>query len=129
MDLAVGGEWDRFLVAQGREDGAFIGRVGLNVWDVRSWTHATLADACEYAQPELGWALVPSQWGPRLRDRGRARGRRLALRQRDIRRLISLIAPDNLASAAVARRLRALPTQEVKLFDRGDAVVWEHPRS
>jgi ribosomal-protein-alanine N-acetyltransferase len=52
-----------FFVVERCDDRAFLGRVGLNVWDVRSWEHATLAGAGEYAQPELGWALVRSQWG------------------------------------------------------------------
>jgi len=118
-----------FFVVESCEDGAFLGRIGLNVWDVRSWTHATLAAAGEYAQPELGWALVRSQWGRGYATEAALAVRDWAFKQRDIRRLISLIAPDNFASAAVARRLGASPTQQVKLFDCGDAVVWEHPRS
>jgi RimJ/RimL family protein N-acetyltransferase len=117
-----------FFVVENCEDGAFLGRIGLNVWDVRSWTHATLAGAREYAQPELGWALVRSQWGRGYATEAALAVRDWAFKQRDIRHLISLIAPDNLASAAVARRLGASPTQEVKLFDCGHAVVWEHPR-
>jgi RimJ/RimL family protein N-acetyltransferase len=116
-----------FFVVEAREDGAFLGRVGFNVWDVRNWTHATLAGAREYAQPELGWALVRSQRGRGYATQAALAVRDWAFKQRDIRRLISLIAPDNLASAAVARRLGASPTEQVKLFDCGDAVVWGAP--
>jgi len=118
-----------FFVVERRADGAFLGRVGLSIWDVRSWTHATLAGAGRYAQPELGWALVRAHWGRGYATEAAAAVRDWALEQRDIRRLISLVAPDNFASAAVARRLGAVPTQEVKLFDSGAAVVWEHPRA
>jgi len=118
-----------FFVVESREDGAFLGRVGLNVWDVRRWTHATLAGAGEFAQPELGWALVRSQWGRGYATEAALAVRDWAFSEREIDGLISLIAPDNLASAAVAKRLRASPGQVVKLFDSGDAVVWEHPRS
>ena len=41
----------------------------------------------------------------------------------------SLIAPENVASQRVARRLRATPTDTVTLFDSGEAVVWTHPRA
>jgi RimJ/RimL family protein N-acetyltransferase len=95
-----------FFVVESCEDGAFLGRVGLNVWDVRSWTHATRAAAREYAQPELGWALVRSQWGRGYAAEAALAVRDWAFNQRDIRRLISLIAPDNLASAAVASPAR-----------------------
>jgi hypothetical protein len=44
-----------------------------------------------------------------------------------MRQLISLIAPDNVASQRVAERLRAIPTDTVTLCDSGDAVVWAHP--
>ena len=46
-----------------REDGRWLGRTGLLVWDVRTWTHTTVADAGEFAQPELGWALASEHWG------------------------------------------------------------------
>ena len=118
-----------FFVVESRDDGGFLGRVGLSIWDVRSWTHATLAAAGEFAQPELGWALVRSQWGCGYATEAALAVRDWAFREREIGALISLIAPDNLASAAVARRLGASPGQVVKLFDSGDAVVWEHPRS
>lgn len=117
-----------FFVVERREDGAFVGRVGLSIWDVRGWTHATLAGAGRYAQPELGWALVRSEWGRGYATEAARAVRDWAFAQRDIGRLVSLIAPDNLASAAVARRLGASPAGQVKLFDSGDAVIWEHPR-
>ena len=41
--------------------------------------------------------------------------------------LISLIEPANLASAAVAKRLGAVPHATVTVSG-ADTVVWEHPR-
>jgi len=72
---------------------------------------------------------VRSQWGRGYATEAALAVRDWAFSEREIGGLISLIAPDNLASAAVARRLGAAPGQAVKLFDSGDAVVWEHPRS
>jgi RimJ/RimL family protein N-acetyltransferase len=47
--------------------------------------------------------------------------------ERGIGRLISLIAPGNVASRRVAERLGAVPAETVRLADSGPAVVWVHP--
>jgi RimJ/RimL family protein N-acetyltransferase len=56
------GRWERDgvgpFVIERREDRRFLGRCGILVWDRRTWTHASLAEAGDHAQPELGWALV-----------------------------------------------------------------------
>jgi RimJ/RimL family protein N-acetyltransferase len=111
-----------------REDGRWLGRAGVLVWDVRTWTHTTFASAGEHAQPELGWALASEHWG-----RGYATEAALAVRdwaygERNIERLVSVIAPDNDRSQRLALRLGATPGQTVDLFDNGPHVVWEHPR-
>lgn len=51
------------VVIERRDDGRFLGRAGILVWDTRTWTHATLAEAGRFAQPEPGWALVRAAWG------------------------------------------------------------------
>src|SRR5699024_10508243 len=51
------------FVIERRDDGRFLGRAGILVWDTRTWTHTTLAEAGRFAQPELGWALVRTAWG------------------------------------------------------------------
>lgn len=114
------------FVVERRADRTFLGRVGIVVWDERTWTHATFASARSHAQPELGWALVREHWGHGYATEAARVVRDWALRAWEFRRLISLISPENVASAAVARRLGAIPTETVKLFDSGDAVVWEY---
>ena len=116
------------FVVERRRDRRFIGRVGLLVWDARQWRHATLAEAGGDAQPELGWALARSQWGAGYATEAARAVRDWAREERGIRHLISLIAPDNIASQRVAERLGASPAETVSLFDSGDAVVWVHPR-
>lgn len=111
-----------------REDGRFLGRAGILVWDARTWTHA-LADAGENAQPELGWALVRAAWGHGYATEAARAVRDWARTERAVGRLISLIAPDNVASQRVAQRLGAVPAETVALFDSKDAVVWVHPPS
>ena len=115
------------FVLERREDGRFLGRSGIVIWDRRRWVHATLSDAGTHAQPELGWALVRAEWGNGYATEAACAVRRWAYGQRGISRLVSLIAPDNLSSQRVAQRLGAFRTETVRLFDSGDAVVWVHP--
>lgn len=91
----------RFVVVR-REDGAAIGRVGLLAWDPRTWKSGTRAAIGGRAEIELGWSLVRAAWG-----RGYATEAALAVRDWALievrpRRLISLVHPQNVRSAAVA---------------------------
>jgi RimJ/RimL family protein N-acetyltransferase len=110
-----------------RDDGRFVGRTGILVWDRRTWTHASFAEAGEHAQAELGWALSRAFWGNGYATEAARAVRDWARTERGIGSLISLIAPDNLASQRVAERLGAEQAEIVKLLDSGDAVVWVHP--
>jgi RimJ/RimL family protein N-acetyltransferase len=111
-----------------REDAQWIGRSGLLVWDVRTWTHTTFDDAGEQAQPELGWALVREHWGNGYATEAARGVREWAYRYFGVERLVSVIAPANVRSQQVAERLGATPGETVNLFDGGPHVVWEHPR-
>jgi RimJ/RimL family protein N-acetyltransferase len=115
------------FVLERRDDGRFVGRTGILVWDATDWHVSTFAEAGENAQPELGWALARACWGNGYATEAARAVRDWARRERDIGRLISLIAPGNVASQRVAERLGAQPTETVRLFDSGDAVVWVHP--
>lgn|GEM_PF-1201908 len=110
-----------------RCDGRWLGRVGVLVWDRRTWTQGSFSSAAEFAQPELGWALVREHWGRGYATEAARAARAWAYRELGPRRLVSLIAPANTRSAAVAERLGARPRETVTLFDSGAAVVWEHP--
>src|SRR5581483_10123248 len=115
------------FVIERRRDGRFVGRTGILVWDSRTWRHTSFAEAGRFAQPELGWALVRAEWGNGYATEAARAVRAWARRDRNVGRLVSLIAADNLASQRVAERLGAVRTDTVSLFDSGDAVVWEHP--
>jgi RimJ/RimL family protein N-acetyltransferase len=114
------------LVVEAR-DGSVLGRVGINVFDTRDWTHSTLRDAGEHGQPELGWTFMRRHWGygyateAALAARGWARG------EHGIGRLVSLISSDNPRSQGVAERLGAVPGETVSLADGGPHVAWVHP--
>lgn len=116
------------LVAERREDGLVVGRAGLLVWDVRTWTLTTFDSAGEYAQPELGWAFIRAHWGHGYATETALAVREWARAQIGIGRLISVIAPANVRSQRLAERLGATPGETVELFDNGPHVVWEHPR-
>src|SRR5207302_6776483 len=59
------GRWNRNGVGQFAVllDGHAIGRVGLLVWDVRTWETSSYDQAGEHGQTELGWALTRRHWG------------------------------------------------------------------
>jgi len=116
-----------FMVVR-RDDERWLGRVGLLVWDVRTWTHTTFADAGEFAQPELGWALASEHWGKGYAAEAARAAREWAYAKRNVERLVSVIAPGNVRSQRLAERLNATPGETVELFDNGPHVVWEHPR-
>ena len=115
------------FVIERSEDGAFLGRVGFIVWDTRTWTDSTFADAGDHAQPELGWALAHAHWGNGYATEAARAARDWVRAERGVTKLISVIAPANVASQRVAERLGATPEATVQLYDTGDAVVWVHP--
>jgi len=111
-----------------REDGRWLGRAGLLIWDSRTWTKATYAEAGEHAQPELGWAFVREHWGSGYATEAARAVREWAYVEHGVERLVSVIAPANVRSARLAGRLGCTAGETVTLFDTGPAVVWEHPR-
>ena len=114
------------FVIERREDGRFVGRAGVLVWDRRTWRHTSFAEAGDQAQPEIGWALAQAHWGNGYATEAARAVRDWARAERGLEHLVSLIAPDNAASQRVAERLGARPAETVRLFDSGHAVVWVH---
>ncbi|MGH3050995.1 MAG: GNAT family N-acetyltransferase [Gaiellaceae bacterium] len=116
------------LLAERRDDGAVVGRVGLVVWDTSIWRITSLPEAGDHAQPELGWALARAHWGHGYATEGARGVRDWARGELGIGRLVSVIAPGNLRSQRVAEKLGAVPGETVQLDDGyvGPAVVWEH---
>jgi RimJ/RimL family protein N-acetyltransferase len=117
------------FIVERRSDGRFLGRAGILVWDTRTWTLEASSDAGPYVQPELGWALARAAWGNGYATEAARAVREWARGERGIGRLVSLIAPGNVASQRVAQRLGASPGETVKLFGSDDAVVWVHPNT
>jgi len=111
-----------------REDGAFLGRLGLLVWDTRGWRRSTLPEAAEHGEVELGWALLRDHWGHGYATEAAAAVRAAAWADLELERLVSLIHPDNTRSMQVAERLGARFEQAVESADVGSLQVWVYPR-
>ena len=105
-----------------------VGQAGLMIFDTRGWTPSTRANAGSHAQLELGWALIREHWGFGYATEAAAAIRDWAHERRPDERLVSLIAPGNVRSQRVARRLGAIPAETVTPSDSGrTAVVWRYP--
>jgi RimJ/RimL family protein N-acetyltransferase len=118
------------FIIETRHDHQVVGNSGLMVFDSRSWTPSTRAEAGAFGQPELGWALIRAHWGHGYATEAACAIRAWARRARSVDRLVSLISADNVRSQRVAERLGAVPTVTVTRLHRSStAVIWEHPSS
>ena len=108
-------------------DGHAIGRIGLLVWDTRTWETSTYEQAGEHAEIELGCALTRRNWGLGYATEAALAVRDWGYADRGVERLVSLIAPGNVRSARVAEKLGARPERQVETED-GTANVWVYPR-
>jgi RimJ/RimL family protein N-acetyltransferase len=121
--------WGQCVVER-RADGAVLGRAGLVVWDTSVWRIATLDEAGEHAQPELGWALAREHWGRGYATEAARAARAWAYGDLGLARLISVVAPANVRSVRVAEKLGCIRGETIELVGpyTGPAVVWVHPR-
>jgi len=103
------GSW----VLEEKPSGNWVGYSGL--WNPYGWP-----------EPEIMWGLVPTARGRGYATEAALRARTHAYTELRWPSAISLIAPANLTSRNVARRLGAAPEASIEL--RGTAVdVWRHP--
>ena len=114
------------LVVVRREDGCFLGRSGLLVWDRSTWEQSTIRDAAE-PEVELGWTFLREHWGNGYATEAAGAARDWAWKTVGVDRLISLVDLENVRSIRVAERLGAAKTETVTLKGRPTG-VWVHPR-
>lgn len=121
--------WDRNGVGQFvvERDGQVLGRVGLIVWDGRSWETSAYDLAGAYAREELGWGLIRRAWGYGYATEAAQAVRSWCREDRGIERLVSLIAPDNVRSQRVAEKLGARRAERIETAV-GPTDVWMYPR-
>jgi RimJ/RimL family protein N-acetyltransferase len=119
--------WERNGVGQFivEHDRQLIGRVGLIVWDRRTWKTSAYELAGEHAQEELGWALVRRAWGYGYATEAAQAVKNWCYKERGIERLVSLIAPDNARSQRVAEKLGATPEERIETTV-GPTDVWAY---
>ena len=88
-----------------RDDGAVLGRVGLQLWDPRDWTNGKRKRLDGEVETELGWKLGREHWGSGYATEAAAACRDWTLGELGRTRLISLIALENVASIRVAEKI------------------------
>ena len=110
-------QWERFptgkFLVELKSDGALVGRVGANYYDVQTWQRSPVGE------PELGWALAREQWGHGYATEAARALRDWALGERGLNRLISLIQHGNVRSVRVAEKLGERYERDVEV--RGKA--------
>ncbi len=123
--MIAGLEADGFgqLAVERKEDGVFIGRCGLLVWDAEAWTPTRASEAEGPVEIEVGYLLGPEHWGHGYATEAAIAVRDWALANLRPERLIALIQPGNDRSSGVARKLDMEPTGEVEIFGKR-AVVY-----
>ncbi len=103
------GHWERhgvglFSVLR-KEDGRLVGRVGYLLWDRERWVNAMHEQLDGELELEIGWTLIRSLWGQGYATEAALACRDHALGGLGRDRVISLIAPENVASIRVAEKI------------------------
>jgi RimJ/RimL family protein N-acetyltransferase len=101
-----------------------IGRVGILVWDPRTWEHGTLKELGDAAELELGWTLERAAWGHGFATEAATAVGEWAFRELQPPHLISLIRPDNVRSLRVAQKLGERYRHDV-LVNGAATQLWE----
>lgn len=103
-----------FWGIEDRESGAYYGRVGL--WNPHGWP-----------EPEIGWTLMENAEGKGIAREAALAARGHAYRALGWRTAISMIAPDNTRSIALAERLGATRERDFDHVRFGRCQVYRHP--
>jgi RimJ/RimL family protein N-acetyltransferase len=115
-----------------RTDERLLGRVGFLMWDPERWVSAMRYDLEGELETEVGWTLGRAYWGEGYATEAALACRDWAVGELGLKRLVSVIAPDNAASIRVAEKLgetlerEKLPgpfDRRVDLWSLGDRVV------
>jgi RimJ/RimL family protein N-acetyltransferase len=103
------GQWERhgvglFSVLR-KEDDRLVGRVGYLLWDPERWVNAMHEQLDGELELEIGWTISSSLWGNGYATEAALACRDHAFSELGRDRVISLIAPENVASIRVAEKI------------------------
>jgi len=124
------GQWERhgvglFSVLR-KEDERLVGRVGYLLWDPERWVNAMHEQLDGELELEIGWTIAHELWGNGYATEAALACRDHAFHELGRDRVISLIAPENVASIRVAEKIGEsyerdveLPRMEVRLYSLG----------
>jgi RimJ/RimL family protein N-acetyltransferase len=101
-----------------RDDARLLGSVGLLPWNPATWTPASRAAIGKSAEIEIGWTIARDAWGAGYASEAARAVHDWARDELGLRRLISLIHPDNAASIRVAEKLGERHETDVVLSGR-----------
>jgi RimJ/RimL family protein N-acetyltransferase len=113
-----------FIVVR-REDGATLGRVGFMAWDPDVWRSGTRAEIGDRAEVELGWTLSRIAWGHGYATEAALAARDWGLAEIAMRRLISLIHPENVRSMRVATKIGERYRHDITTHRGIASQLWE----
>lgn len=86
-------------------DERLLGRVGFLLWDPERWVNAMREELEGPFETELGWTLGSEHWNQGYATEAALACRDWALGELGLSRLVSVIAPDNIASIRVAEKI------------------------
>jgi RimJ/RimL family protein N-acetyltransferase len=103
------GQWEQhgvglFSVLR-KDDGLLVGRVGYLLWDTARWVNAMHEQLDGDLELEIGWTIARELWGQGYATEAALACRDHAFRELGRDRVISLIAPENVASIRVAEKI------------------------
>lgn len=104
------------LAAERKDDGAFVGRAGLNVWNPADWTITRLDEAQGPVEVEIAYLFGREHWGRGYATEAASAIRDWAFANVDLERLIALIYPENTRSIRVAEKLGMQLEEELEAF-------------
>jgi RimJ/RimL family protein N-acetyltransferase len=112
-----------FMVVR-QDTGDVVGRVGLLVWDPRTWQHGTRSEIGDEAEIEVGWGFERAAWGQGYATEAALAVRDWALREVELRRLISLIHPENARSIRVAEKIGETYQHDIVMHHSATVQLW-----
>jgi RimJ/RimL family protein N-acetyltransferase len=113
------GQWERhgiglFSVLR-KEDERFVGRIGYLLWDAERWVNAVQEKLEGELELEIGWTVVSRFQGLGYATEAAIACRDHAFAELGRDRVISLIAPENVASIRVAEKIGESYEHDVEL--------------